>query len=317
MSKINVKVNLKSRSKKIILNEIFVFNIAKLAVKSIINVGSAYPKPGLITPLDNNALNGTDFETFIDGAMSLFQCFVNCASIGADTESMKPVDVLTMLKSTAKIGVNDSLRATRGKISMKGNVFCLGLLCAAAARLIVQKRFLTPPALALTASSFVNGILERELWNLDYNMEGKILSEGEKVYISYGIEGIRGEAEKGFKLTLKAVESLRKLTATQGQLSLREKLIQTLIAVMAENQDTRIAAHGGIGELMRIQRESQKISDLGCMLTTKGIDKLFEFDKNLRSKCLAPDGSAIILTSALLIRELGNLKLTRSGYDEE
>ena len=53
--------------------------------------------------------------------MSLFQCFVNCASVGADTETLKPKDTYTILKRPAEIGVNDCLTSSRGKISMKGN----------------------------------------------------------------------------------------------------------------------------------------------------------------------------------------------------
>ena len=298
------------------MNEIFVFNIAKLAVKSLINVGATYPKPGLITPVDNDALNGNNFETFVDAAMSLFQSLVNCASVGAETEALKPEDVLTILRSSAKVGVNDSFRATRGKISMKGNIFSLGLLCAAAGRLIIQKRFLTPPALALTASSFVSVIVEKELWGISNKNDDKFLTNGEKAYKLYGFEGIRGEAEHGFKETLKAVDELKRLTALNGNFSMREKLVQTLITIMAENQDTNIVAYGGIGELINIQNEAKEILKLGGIANVKGIDKLFELDKYVRSKGFSPSGSAVILSSALFISELENLKLTRSGYNE-
>ena len=298
------------------MNEIFIFNVAKLAVKSIINVASVFPKPGLITPLNNSALDGTDFPCLIDGAMSLFQCLVNCVSIGSDTEALKPEDAFTILRAPAKIGMNDSLNATRGKLSMKGCIFSMGLICSAAGRLISQQRFLTPQALALTASSYVENIVENELWGLENNTNGKFLTQGEKVYITYGIEGIRGEAEKGFKETLKAVELLRKLSATHGHLTLREKLVHTLINIMTENQDTSIAAQGGISELIKVQEEAKNVIDAGGMLSEKGIESVFEFDKNLRSKGIAPNGSAVILSTALFIQELGELKSTHSGYNE-
>lgn len=297
------------------MGEIFIFNIAKLAVKAIINTASVYPKPGLTTPLDNNALNGSDFPCLVDGAMSLFQCFVNCASVGIDTEKLKPEDAFNILTGPAKIGLNDTLRATRGKLTMKGNVFCLGLLSAAAGRLIKQKRILTPGAIALTASSFVRGIIERELWTLD-EASRKVLSPGEKSWLSYGLEGCRGEAEHGFKETLKAFELLQTLDATQGQLTLREKCTHILISIIAANQDTNIAAHGGITELLRVQDEAKGVMQAGGMLSPEGIEAIFEMDKNLRSRGTAPNGSAVILANALFIPELVKLKLTRSGYDE-
>ena len=297
------------------MNEIYIFNVAKLAVKSIINVASSYPKPGLITPLDNDALDGTNWPCFLDGAMSLFQCYVNCASVGGDTQSLNPIDALTILRSPAQIGINDALRSTRGKLPMKGYVFLLGLLSAAAGKLIAQKRILTPPALTLTASGYASGICERELWTLED--EGKkIFTDSERSYISYGLEGIRGEAEHSFRNTARAIELFRKLNATQGQMTLRERCIHVLIDIMSVNDDTCIAAHGGITELMRVKKESEEIMKLGGMLTAEGIEALFTMDKNLRSKGLSPRGSAVIVSAALFVLELGNMKLTRSGYNE-
>ena len=297
------------------MNEIYIFNVAKLAVKSIINTASAYPKPGLITPLDNDALDGTDWPCFVDGAMSLFQCYVNCASAGGDTQSLNPEDALMVLHSPAQIGINDVLRSTRGKLSLKGYVFALGLLSAAAGKLIAQRRILTPAALALTASAYVSGICARELYTLD--PEGRrVFTPGEKAYISYGIEGIRGEAEHGFRLALRAAELFRKLTATQGQMTFREKCIHMLIDIMSVNDDTCLASHGGISELMRVQEEAGEILKLGGMITAEGTEAVFAVDKNIRSRGASPRGSAVIVSAALFILELCNMKLTRSGYDE-
>ena len=161
------------------MNEVYIFNTAKLAVKSIILTASTYPKPGMITPIDENALDRTDFPTLVDAGMSLFQSFVNFTSAGADTESVSPEDVFTILKSSIKIGISDSLRATRGKLAMKGHVLCMGLLCAATGRLLAQKRILTQGALLLTASSFARGLTARELWPLTENSKLKLLTSGE------------------------------------------------------------------------------------------------------------------------------------------
>lgn len=298
------------------MNEVYVFNIAKLAVKSIILTASVYPKPGLITPIDSNALDGTEYPCFLDGAMSLLQCFVNCASAGADTESMKPIDAFTILKSPGKIGSNDSLLATRGKLSMKGHVLCMGLLCAAAGRLLAQKRILTPGALTLTASAFAQGITARELWPLTDSPARKILTLGERAYVSYGIEGCRGEAEHGYPMTMKALETLRHLEATHGHLEIRERLTHTLITIMAENQDTSIAGRMGISDLMSVQCMARKVINDGGMLMQEGTSAVLDFDMDLRSRGISPSGSGVILACAVMITELVRMRLTRSGYDE-
>lgn len=298
------------------MNEVYIFNTAKAAVKSIILTASVYPKPGLITPIDNNALDGTEFPALIDSAMSLFQCFINLASAGVDTETLKPSDAYTILKSPGRIGSNDALLASRGKLSMKGHILCMGLICAAAGKLLAQKRILTPSALTLTASAFAQGLTSRELWPLTENTVGRILTAGERAYVSYGIEGCRGEAEHGYIQVMKAYEALRKLEATQGQLNAREIMSHALIMIMAENQDTNLASNIGIGGMMRVQKEAKDVLEAGGMLTLEGVKSVMEFDSSLRSRGVSPNGSSVILSCAVYIRELERMKLTRSGYDE-
>ena len=298
------------------MNEVYIFNTARAAVKSIILTASVYPRPGLITPIDNDALDGTEFPAVIDSAMSLFQCFINLASAGADTETLTPSDSFTIFKAPGRIGSNDSLLASRGKLAMKGHILLLGLICAAAGRLLAQKRILTPGALTLTASSFAQGITARELWPLTEIPNGKILTAGEKSYVSYGIEGCRGESEHGFPNVMKAIETLRKLEATQGQLNEREMMTHTLITIMSEIDDTNISANGGIGELMRVRKEAKEILSAGGMLTPVGVSAVLNFDRALRSRGVSPKGSGVILSCAVLVRELVKMKLTRSGYDE-
>ena len=298
------------------MNEVYIFNTAKLAVKSIILTASTYPKPGMITPIDENALDGTDFPALVDAGMSLFQSFVNFTSAGADTEAVNPEDVFTILRSSIKIGISDSLRASRGKLAMKGHVLCMGLLCAATGRLLAQRRILTQRALLLTASPFARGLTARELWPLTENSRLKVLTAGEKSYVSYGLEGCRGEVEHGFPQTLKAIETLETLNATHSHLHTREILTHTLITIMSENGDTNIAGKSGIAELIRVQKEAKTVISKGGITTPEGTAAVLDFDRAVRSRGVAPDGSGVVLSCALFIRELLRMKLTRSGYDE-
>ena len=297
------------------MTEIFIFNVAKLAVKSVINVAALYPKPGLITPLTKSALDGIDFVTLTEGAMALFQCLVNCGAVGSESESMKPEEAFTLLKSPFKIGIQDVLQATRGKMSLSGHIFFTGLITAAAGRLVAQRRILTPGALMLAASSFARGIVERELWGIEQNDNPeKTRTPSERAYIQYGFEGCRGEAEKNFPNVLAALSLYRELVATQGQLDFRERAVHVLLSVMATLNDTTVAFHNGISELLNLQNESQNILRLGGATTLKGTEKIFEFDKNLTSKGISPRASALILATALFVNDITQLKNTRSGY---
>ena len=297
-------------------DSIFVFNIAKLAVRSILSAASLHPKPGLTTPLDNDALDGTDFQRLLDGAMGLLPCFVNCASLGHETESMKPEEVMSLLRSVGQRGEHDALQATHGGLAMRGRIFLLGLLCASAARLSAQKRNLTPMALALTASSFVRGIAERDLWNIEENTEDGARTDGEQAYILYGMEGCRGEAEHGFQLTLSAAVQLLNLAGTHGHLPMRERAIHVLLSVIAENTDTSIARRGGIDSLFQVQEAAKNAISAGGMLTPRGREALSAMDIDFRRRGVSPRGSCAILSAAMFVISLGELRMTRSEPEE-
>ncbi len=300
------------------MTDLFVFNVAKLAVKSIINVAAVYPKPGLITPLTNSALDGNDFVTLVDGTMALFQALVNCGSVGADTESMKPEEVLSILRSSLKIGEGDILQATKGKMKLRGHVFFMGLFSAAAGRLAAQRRILTPAAIILTASSFARGIVERELWGIDSenNNKNNLLTQSQKAYIQYGAEGCRGEADKGFPNVLEAISLLRELEATHSHLSFREHAAHVLINTMANLEDACLIYHGGISELLKVQNEAKKIINIGGMLSLEGINAIIDLDKKFSSEGFSPRASALILSSAVFVIGISKLKMNRTGYED-
>ncbi|MCR5347667.1 MAG: triphosphoribosyl-dephospho-CoA synthase [Fretibacterium sp.] len=298
------------------MNNIFIFNIARLAVSSVLNAIAIHPRPGLVTPLEKDALDGTEFPVFLDGAMGMFPCLVNCASVGSETEEMNPEDVMTLLRPVGQQGERDILQATRGRLGFRGTLFLTGLLAAAAGRLIAQRRNLTPMALGLTGASFVQGISERELWPLENNSGDEDRTAGERAYILYGIDGCRGEAERRFPLTLRTAGLLQNLEGTHGHLSLRERAAHVLIHIMVWNADTSLAARGGIDELLRVQEAARNTLAAGGMLTPSGREAVNAMDREFRRQGISPRGSTVILSAAFFILALGEMCLTRSGQEE-
>ena len=130
------------------MNTLHVLKIAQLAVRSLLAEAAVYPKPGLVTPLDNGSCTDRTFQSFIDSAVALLPCFLNCASIGMETLELGPEDVFALLRVTGRQGEQEMLQATGGVGTHRGAIFLFGLLCAAAGRLAAQERELTPKALA-------------------------------------------------------------------------------------------------------------------------------------------------------------------------
>lgn len=289
------------------MNNIFVFEAANIASKSILKVMAAHPKPGLATPLDINALDGVNYNQKLDACMALIPCFINCVSIGIETAELKPEDAFTILKPALSTGEQGALLASKGAVRLRGEIFLLGLLCAAAGRLKSQKLNLTRMALTLTASSFVRGICERELFTIIN--EEDVKTPGQRAYLRFGIEGLRGEAEHGYSLSLRAAGLLSNIKDTHGHLNFRELAVHTLIYIIAENGgDTCIAAHNGIDRLIYSQNEARKILNNLSEFNLTSLEDVSKFDKNFRKFGISPRGSEIILESALCIMGL-------SGYE--
>ena len=298
------------------MDNIFIFNVARLAVSAVLNAVSIHPRPGLVTPLEKDALDGTEFPTFLDGAMGMFPCLVNCASVGCETEEMKPEDAMTLLCPVGQQGEREILQATRGRLAFKGTLFLTGLLAAATGRLIAQRRNLTPMALGLTGAAFVRGISERELWPLEGKGDDEDKTAGERAYILYGIDGCRGEAERGFPMTLRTANRLQNLKDTHGHLSLRERAAHVLLHIMSENADASLAARGGFDELLKVQETARDALAVGGMLTPTGREAVAAMDREFRRQGISPRGSAVILSAALFVLALGEMRLTRSGQEE-
>ncbi|RRD65305.1 triphosphoribosyl-dephospho-CoA synthase [Fretibacterium sp. OH1220_COT-178] len=279
------------------MNSLYVFNIARLAVGSLLKEAAVHPKPGLVTPLDNGSHADMDFQNFIDSAMALLPCFLNCASIGLETLELGAEDVLGLLRVTGRQGEWEMLRATGGVNTHKGAIFLLGLLCAAAGRLAAQERESTPRALALTASSFVRGIVGREL--ADLTLE-RCRTAGERAFVLYGLEGVRGEAERGFPTALRAAGRMRELERN-GTLSFRERAAHVLIHIVSENADCNLVARGGLDAMLNVQAEAKEILQAGGMLTPSGRAGIAEMERRLVSRNLSPGGSADILSAALFL----------------
>lgn len=300
--------------------------MARNAQKSLLYEAAVYPKPGLVTPLDNGSHKDMNHKTFIDSALSLLPCFISCASIGFETCSLPPADILPMLRAVGKQGEKEMYGATNGVNAHKGAIFLLGLLVAASARVFALRLTLAPKRIAEVAAAFVAGIVRRELTPLlDEETPAKGLSEhsaGELAYILHRIDGPRGEAERGFPTVLSALAEMKNMdyipfsfneSAATAQLDaaqtigpesllFREKLAHILIYIMADNADSNLISRGGFDALTEVRNLSRDATAAGGMKTPAGRNKIADMEKTLVQKNLSPGGSADILSCALFLR---------------
>lgn len=72
-------------------------------------------------------------------------------------------------------------------------------------------------------------------------------------------------------------------------------LLQTLLHLMAWNDDTNLVSRGGLAGLNFVQQEAQRLLWQGGVLADGGLEALRQFDDELIARHLSPGGSADLL----------------------
>ena len=147
------------------------------------------------------------------------------------------------------------LQATAGVNTHKGAIFAFGLLLGAAGRLIGSERTLAIDVLCDEAADLVQGLVETDL----ARGHKTALTAGEYIFQRYGLRGARGEACSGFATVRNvALPALR--AAWDAGLQTEQALLSSLLALLAENDDTNLVARGGMEGLAYVKQRARKLS---------------------------------------------------------
>ncbi|PTV95770.1 triphosphoribosyl-dephospho-CoA synthase/triphosphoribosyl-dephospho-CoA synthase [Rhodobacter aestuarii] len=251
---------------------------------------STHPKPGLVTPRSNGSHEDMNIQTFMVSSAVIAPCLYQCAELGLGHNG----PAWTLLAPVREIGARYESRllaATQGVNTQRGLLFSAGILSAAAGSVMRLQPTCTEQDLFATATDMVRGICDRELRSLGNRAPR---TAGEKLYKEYGVLGIRGEAEAGFPTVrstgLPALRAARDIGAP-----LSAVLLDTLLALMTETEDTTLLWRGGPEALAFVQAEARRIRALGGALTEAGMEAIHAFDAACIARHLSPGGSADLL----------------------
>ena len=210
--------------------------------------------------------------------------------MGHDTANIMPEKVLTMLRPVGMACETDMLAATGGVNTHRGAIFAFGLLSAAVGRLVARGEPVEQHRVCDQVARFCRGLVGREL----SSAAGKKVSKGEGHFLRYGLSGARGEAESGFRtVRTQAMPVFNRVMAETGDTNLA--LLQTLLHLMAWNDDTNLVSRGGLEGLNFVQQQAQRLLWEGGGLTDGGLEALRQLDDELIIRHLSPGGSADLL----------------------
>ncbi len=224
------------------------------------------PKPGLVDIRNAGAHRDMDLASFEASTAVVAPWMEKFFIMGHDTAAVAPEQVLMMLRPVGMACENDMLEVTGGVNTHRGAIFAFGLLSAAAGRLVSKGEPVEQHRLCDQVARFCRGMVMQEL----SSASGERLSKGEIHFLRYGFSGARGEAESGF-LTVRtqALPVFNRMMEETGDSNLA--LLQTLLHLMAWNDDTNLVSRGGLAGLNYVQQEAQRLLWQGGVLADGGL----------------------------------------------
>lgn len=261
-----------------------------LVARALLTEVRLTPKPGLVDIRNAGAHRDMDLAAFERSTAAIAPWMEKFFMMGSSTSKLDPQIVLVMIRPLGLACENDMLQATDGVNTHRGAIFAFGLLSTAIGRLVAQGESLSQHHICDTVASLCRDMVAREL-SLE---KGGKLSKGEQHFLRYGLTGARGEAESGFRtVRTQALPVYHRVLQEHDDTNLA--LLQTLLHLMAWNDDTNLVSRGGLEGLNYVQQQAQKLLWQGGVLVDGGIEAMQQLDDELIARNLSPGGSADLL----------------------
>lgn len=175
--------------KKFTLND-FSLTISSFALQAMLYEVTCYPSPGLVSPVSNGAHKDMNYFTFIDSTAVLSKYLALFVQEGYSNRCCK--EIFNIIRNVGVEAEKEMFTKTKGINTHKGMLFLIGIACAAVGKAIYEKKPFEE--IQNIIKEMTEGIVDKELLSLKVNPK---LSHGEKLYLKYKNEGVRGEVERG------------------------------------------------------------------------------------------------------------------------
>jgi len=279
-----------SNKKVFTINELSMI-ISSFAIQAMIYEVSCYPSPGLVSPVSSGAHKDMNFFTFVDSTSALSKYFTLFVQEGFSNKSYKEI-----FNSIRKIGIKaeqDMFIKTKGINTHKGMLFIMGIACAAIGKTIYEKKGFK--YIQNIIKEMTTGIVEKELTTLKTS---DAHSHGEKLFLKYKTDGVRGEVERGIPIVFQFSLDFYK---ENSELSINDRLVHTLIGIMQICNDSTIIYRHSVEVLEEVKEEAQEIIAIGGMKTTKGRENINNLCTEFIERNISPGGSADLLGVTLFL----------------
>lgn len=267
------------------------------------------PKPGLVDRLNTGSHTDMDVFTFIDAINALMPYFEKYLILGwTHDRTAEPKELFLKARALGIKAEQAMMQATGGVNTHKGANFSFAVILAASAYMMKEKDLSLPLTAEETADLFQYVALMCEGLSTDDFKDltnKKTLSYGEKLYLNYGITGIRGVAEAGYPMLTEIILPYLRKNLTTYPNNQEGVLLHSLALTMSVVEDTNLIHRGGIEAFRQVQIEAKKIYENSTPMTI--FEAFLEYDQKLIARHLSPGGAADLLSLAIYVAQLEGL----------
>jgi triphosphoribosyl-dephospho-CoA synthase len=248
---------------------------------------ATYPKPGLVSHVDNGAHHDMDAPLLVRSANALAPFFADLALAGAAGARMDRLRVIGIEAERAM------LAATGGVNTHRGAIFGVGLLSAAAG---FRELFgVHRPLGAIIAARWGKAILSGPV---------PLRSHGAEAARRHGAGGARLEAAQGlpsvYTIALPALRTGRALAPDDDEAA----RVQAFIALIAAVADTNLLHRGGAPGLNFAQTEAAAFLAAGGVGRMAWREQAVTMHGAFVARNLSPGGCGDLLAMALFVDRL-------------
>ena len=286
--------------------------LADLGIEALINEVSAWPKPGLVDPVEHGAHPDMDYFLFVKSSISMRPYLKKCALAGLNFDNHFPLfELFNEIREFGKVAESEMLKVTAGINTHKGAIFSLGIVTAAVG-FNLQYHQLNNENLQHTIKKMLVNLINEDLKNK--KNDGQSQTAGIQQYQEYGLGGVRSEAAAGYPVVfdygLPAFNSYQ-------DLNLNDRLVMTLMVIARYTTDSTLIKRASSPEI--IVWKNRQLDDFfvkGGISEKKGRDFILKLQATFSENKLSLGGCADLLIITVFIAKVKgrfqkwNLQLT-------
>ncbi|MGX1320070.1 triphosphoribosyl-dephospho-CoA synthase [Bradyrhizobium sp. USDA 377] len=260
--------------------------IGAVASDCLVKELETWPKPGLVSHVDNGSHDDMDAGTFRRSAAAIRPYLQRLAEAGALGCGMGRLRIIGLEAERAMFA------ATAGVNTHRGAIFGLGLLCAAAG---ARAAGVVDPKLSL-------GDVVTRLWG-DSILDGPVLlhSHGSAVRRRFRAGGARIEAATGFpsiyRIGLPALRRARSVVPQDTEAA----RVEACFALIASVEDTNLLHRGGLDGLCFAHDAARRFVASGGVGAPGWRARAQSIHDSFIARRLSPGGSADLLAMTLFV----------------